>query len=231
MHELFGETGFMFQNLPLTNLDINAAKNIALRSPYRNKDHFEIQICPLPLCPLNEIDSASDNCIKINVRIPDKRNKSTLDEAIEFPSTNECEKPSIMTSPLKTVLVNGISGDYVITVNPESASYDIVTMTDVKGKLISRHICQAKVASNPDFPHNIVEADKTDIKGCFLIHNMTSDNERSWETIKIFGLVTLVFICCLLAIKSSNMKRRFDTKWCCPWTRNDTRTLSQEAIC
>lgn len=238
MHELFGETGFMYQNLPLSNLDSNVAKRIALKSPYRNKDSFEIRICPLPICAFSFDDSTSDqDCIKLNIQIPDKRNEERMNDAIELPAENyeTCEQPSLMTSSVKTVLVSSF---YLITIIPESATHDVVIFSDTFGNLITRIHCPVEVTSNPDIGQNIVDLDDAISTGIFkTCHKMFEDQggKPIWTKLEMRALVSgmiVFFILLIVCIKMwiarncfvshSPMKRR--GCWIRDYRTSDSKT-------
>ena len=238
MHELYGETGFVYLNTPLSHLESNVAKQIALKSPYRNKDNFEIQICPLPFCisPNDDSTSSDRDCMKLNVQIPDKQNEDIISNAIELPFENHeiCEHPSVMTSSVETTMVTSF---YLITTIPESATHDVIILGDVNGNLIAKRRCPVQVTRDPVFAQKIVGVnDEKFFKECTEILDMTSQKVLIWTRVKILGfggiaVLSGLFLGIMIRVVGNCFKQENPMKRKVSLRRNNGQSDSKTAIC
>ena len=194
---LAGEPGFMYQNLPLRKSDSAYAGNrITLKIPYRNVYNYEISICPLPLCLIEDGDEMED-CTKIEIKIPDWRGKgfryvSPALPTLTLENNDNCQRSSLFrTFQLRTILLE--PQNTIFTFKIYNSSYDLVFLARIDGSWFSTYLCPDAVYHKLEFLQRLNKKEgKVSMETCFIQNQKEETGDWVlWGVCAVIGVVAV----------------------------------------
>ena len=218
LRPLTGEPGFIYQNLPLRRSDSSYAGNqITLKAPYRNDGQFEISICPLPLCLIEDGEEIED-CTKIKIKVPNWKEEAFKDVMPKLPkflpeNHNNCERSSLIkTSKLRSILLE--PENIILTFKIYNSSYDLVFLTEVGRSWFSTYLCPDAVYHKLQFLQNVQEEEgRFSMEMCFL--QGQKEETRDWPLLvgvcvssTVIAAIIVAVVC--LCVRGKKKMRR---KW------------------